>query len=152
MEIWFNHFFSLLLQNNDEVVLNFDGYNKYFEELDKDFTIHELRDAIFYHLKLHKASGPDGISNGVIKWGMEWFQHIILLLFNQLWRKEVYQASWYDLFLIPIFKNGSLHDNNNNRGIAVMNCLGKPFTVLVNTRIYSWVEKHSKISPWQSGF
>ena len=45
-----------------------------FEELDRKFTLQELRHAIFSQLQFHKASGPDGIHNGVLKWGMEWFE------------------------------------------------------------------------------
>ena len=33
-----------------------------------------------------------------------------------------------------------------------MSCLGKIFCTIINTRLYSWVEKHQKLSKWQGGF
>ena len=54
--------------------------------------------------------------------------------------------------MLPIFKNGSYNDPNNYRGIAIMSCLGKLFCTVVNIRLYTWIEKHGKLSPWQGGF
>ena len=44
-------------------------YEKKVEELDKDFSLQELREAIFYVIKIHKASGPNGIANEVLEVG-----------------------------------------------------------------------------------
>ena len=35
----------------------------------------EIREAILYHLTYHKASGPDGVTNEVLKWTLELTQH-----------------------------------------------------------------------------
>jgi len=144
MDDWYQHFSGLLVKNADDVHVEFDPYKAEIEELDKEFTLQELRDAIFYHLKFHKASGPDGIHNGLLKWGMEWLQNSILVLFNQLWTKEIYPPTWNELFLIPVFKSGNLNIPTNYRGIAVMSCLGKLFAIMVNMRIYAWAEKTIK--------
>ena len=154
MNEWFRHFSNLLIQDGPNCFGKecAQPYDKEVEDLDKDFTLQELREAIFYHLKFHKASGPDGVPNEFLKWGLEFLQHVLLNLFNQLWKKRVYPASWNELFLVPIFKSGSFKDPNNYRGIALMSCLGKLFAILVNTRLYTWAEKNSKISKWQGGF
>ena len=69
---------------------------------------------------------------------------MILLLFNQLWKNEIYPSQWNELFILPIFKSGSFNDPNNYRGIAIMSCLGKLCSVVINLRLYAWAEKHGK--------
>ena len=83
---------------------------------------------------------------------MEWFQEIILELFNQIWEQKLYPSDWNEVFILPIFKSGSYTDVNNYRGIAIMSCLGKLFSILVNSRLYTWAETNDKISMWQGGF
>ena len=58
------------------------------EELDRDFELQEQKEPIFYHIKFNKSSGPDGISNEILKWGLEWLQYPILTLFNQIMENQ----------------------------------------------------------------
>ena len=67
--------------------MSFEEYQtSYIKELesklDKEFTLQlqELREAIFYHLKFHKYSGPDGIPNEILKWGLDFLQLPLLNL------------------------------------------------------------------------
>jgi len=152
MKDWAAHFSSLLSSYEEVPNSDFEERHIKVDELDKEFSIQEIREAIFYHLKCHKASGPDGVLNEVLKWSLEWTQNVILLLFNQLWRSEIYPANWNEVFLLPIHKNGSYKDPNNYRGIAITSCLGKLFCILINKRLYNWVEKNQKLSRWQGGF
>ena len=156
MKEWLMHFSGLFAEQRNEICTEEDEddmiYSLKVEDLDRDFTLQEVREAIFYHLRFNKASGPDGICNEILKWGLEWLQQIILILFNQLWRKDLYPQMWNEIFLIPAFKGGSFSDPNNYRGIAVMSCLDKLFCILVNTRLYAWAEKNQKLSKWQGGF
>ena len=138
MEDWFSYFSQLFDGEMSPMSKNYDLQS--IEELDKDFSIQELREAIFYTIKYHKASGSDGIANEILKWGMEWLQNILLTLFNQLYRKEIYPDTWNQVLLVPVFKDGSLNDPNNYRGIALLSCLGKPFCVMINKRLYKWAE------------
>ena len=109
MDDWYAHFSSLFLENKHDVSLeDFEQFNVSNEELDKKFTLQELRDAIFYHLHFHKASGPDGIHNGILKWGMEWFQEIILELFNQIWEQKLYPSDWNAVFILPILRAAAI--------------------------------------------
>ena len=151
MSDWLEHFAKLSFSNhvqNDSI--------KYWckvHSLDKPFSIQELREAIFYCISYHKAIRLDGVSNEILKWGLDWLQSILLDLFNLLLKEEQYPESWNKLIMIPIFKNsGSLHDPNNYRGITIISCLAKLFCVMVNTRIYNWAEQHQLISCWQGGF
>jgi hypothetical protein len=152
MKDWAAHFSSLLSSYEEVPNSDFEERHIKVDELDKEFSIQEIREAIFYHLKCHKASGPDGVLNEVLKWSLEWTQNVILLLFNQLWRSEIYPANWNEVFLLPIHKNGSYKDPNNYRGIAITSCLGKLFCILINKRLYNWAEKNQKLSRWQGGF
>ena len=77
------------------------------------------------------------------KWGLEWLQDLILLLFNQLCKNEIYLSQWNE-WILPVFQSGSFNDPNNYRGIAIMSCLGKLCSVVINLRLYAWAEKHGK--------
>jgi hypothetical protein len=89
MSEWHDHFSKLFLHTNtgDESGDTQVNYDFKVDELDKKFTLQEIREAIFYQLRFHKASGPDGITNELLKWSLDWIQNILLLLFNQLWKR-----------------------------------------------------------------
>ena len=55
-------------QEDAEPTLETEHYHHFVEELDRDFELQELREAIFYHIKFNKSSGPDGISDEILKW------------------------------------------------------------------------------------
>lgn len=61
--------------------------------------------------------------------------------------------SWVLGDILTIYKNkGSKTLPENYRPIALLSCLGKPFTSIINNRMTSYAEKYEAISYSQSGF
>ena len=53
----------------------------------------------------------------------------------------------------PIYKtSGDDTDPSNNRGIALLSCLGKLFSNLINHRLTLFVDNNKIIGPEQAGF
>ena len=150
MQNWFTYFSNLAKAEDDEEVKIRTHLS--IPELDRDFESQEIREAVFYNLKLHKAAGIDGITNEILKWGLDWFLDIYKTIFNELWKQKISPDSWNEIFMIPIFKEGDLMDPSNYRGISLLSCLGKLYSTLLNNRLYNWAEKNQKISRWQGGF
>jgi len=150
MQNWFTYFSNLAKAEDDEEVKIRTHLS--IPELDRDFESQEIREAVFYNLKLHKAAGIDGITNEILKWGLDWFLDIYKTIFNELWKQKISPDSWNEIFMIPIFKEGDLMDPSNYRRISLLSCLGKLYSTLLNNRLYNWAEKNQKISRWQGGF
>lgn len=53
-------------------------------------------------------------------------------------------------YIIPLFKSGSLHDVNNYRGIAKINCIPKLFESLLVDELFHNVK--SQLTNYQHGF
>ena len=137
MEEWHMHFSHLLLHNDSEHNLdNFINEGK-IEELDKDFSLQELKEAIFYKINFTKLLAL------MVLLTKFWngFSIFCLLYFTNYGEKRC----TLQLFLLPIFKNGSYKDPNNYRGISIMSCLGTFVCAMVNQRLNAWIEKNGKL-------
>ena len=68
---WYNGNFTfqheLFLAENHPENSKSQRHPTIIQELDKDFTIQDTREAICYPLKYHKATGPDGIAKDILK-------------------------------------------------------------------------------------
>ena len=53
---------------------------------------------------------------------------------------------------MPIHKSGNTDDPNNYRGICISSCLGKCFTLIMNTRLNDFLESNKITNKSQIGF
>lgn len=121
------------------------------EVLDKEFTMDEVLKGI-KALKNRKSAGPDAITNEMLKAGSSALYSSILKLFNLILISERFPTQWATGFLIPIFKSGWDLDKANYRGISVTSCVGKLFSLIINSRLVNLLEVKKIISPAQIGF
>lgn len=121
------------------------------ETLDKPFTKSELIEQS-KKLKNNKASGLDVISNEMVKCCVEVHCDYLVKLFNSILQSGVFPQCWNDGYISPIFKSGSSADPNNYRGISINSCLGKFFTLILNSRLTLFLEENDVIKPNQIGF
>ena len=54
--------------------------------------------------------------------------------------------------ILPIHKKGDLKEPSNYRGITLVSCFGKLFTVIINERLKKWALQNETISDAQFGF
>ena len=124
------HFKSLLILDytdnfprND--IFNCFGLNNTI--LNGSISANEIRKSI-NSLKNGKSSGPDGISNEMLKIASQFFIEEFVVLFNFILKSGVYPDAWRDNIIKPIYKGGGTQDPSNYRGITVSSCFGKLFS------------------------
>ena len=123
----------------------------YIECLDKPFDDKELKD-VSKNLKNNKASGIDAISNEMIKCFIKFHCTFFVNLFNRLLESGYFPQCWSDGYITSIHKSGERSDPNNYRGISINSCLGKFFTLLLNSRLTNYLESNKIIKANQIGF
>ena len=104
-------------------------------------------------LKNGKASGIDNILNEFIKCSPPEMLKLICSLFNLILDTGIVPASWTIGLITPIYKRkGDINDPDNFRGITLLSCLGKLFTMTINSRLNSYLEENHLLGEEQSGF
>jgi hypothetical protein len=101
-------------------------------------------------LKIGKSTGPDQISNEIIKYSGIVTCKAITKLFNLILDSGKYPSNRRTSFIILIHKVGDKLDINNYRGISLQNCIAKLFSAAINCRIVTYYE--DKFAMQQFGF
>ena len=122
------------------------------EEFNLDFTLKEVQDNIKV-LKNNKSEGLDFIKNEYIKNCPTNVIELVVKLFNLILRTGHVPYDWCVGLIVPIFKKkGSPFDPNNYRGITLLSCLGKLFTMCINVRLNKYVSDRGIIGEEQAAF
>ena len=99
------------------------------------------------------AVGPDDIHYQILKHLPECTLDTLLNIYNQIWDGGDFPTEWREATIIPMLKPGKDTTNPNNyRPIALTSCIYKTFERMVNSRLVWYLEKHSIITAYQSGF
>ena len=94
-------------------------------------SIHEIKLAAT-KLKSNKSTSNGQFSNEMIKCCVSThFIKVIRLLFNLTIINLCYPKEWTHGLLIPIFKSDDSFDPSNYRGITVISCLSKLWTLIM---------------------
>ena len=121
-----------------------------FSHLNAQIDEEELKKGL-KSLKNNKSTGPDEILNEQIKATFPIMKNIYLKLFNTIFDTGCFPEIWAEGLIVPIYKKkGSKNNPNNYRGITLISCLAKFFTIILNNRlkiVAKWV-----ISQIQAGF
>jgi hypothetical protein len=104
------------------------------EVIDKPFTVTEINKCI-KKLKTGKSTGPDLISNEIIKYSSMVTCKAITKLFNLILDSGKYPSNWRKSFIILFHKSGDKLNVNNYRGISLQNCTAKLFSAALNSRV-----------------
>ena len=104
-------------------------------------------------LKNGKASGIDNILNEFLKCSPPDMLKLISGFFNLILDTGIIPASWTIGLITPIYKRkGDTNDPDNYRGITLLSCLGKLFTMTINSRLNSYLEENQLLGEEQAGF
>ena len=123
-----------------------------FQEFNLDFTVGEVMKNIAA-LQNNKSEGADYIKNEYIKNCPQTVVELIVKLFNLILRTGHVPYDWSVGFIVPIFKKkGSKADPNNYRGVTLLSCLGKLFTMCLNVRLTKYVADQGIIGEEQAAF
>ena len=121
----------------------------YVPELDEVISFEEVCMAI-KSMKPRKSPGVDGNSTEVYKALPDHLVQLLTKMFNEILVTGEYPASWLVGLICPIYKTGGKEEPNNYRGITLLNCIGKIFPSILNTRLKDWAGK--KFPEAQYGF
>ncbi len=104
-------------------------------------------------LKNGKACGLDAISNEFIKYSPRNMIDLLTKYFNLILETGLIPSDWCNGVIISIYKKkGDVRDPDNYRGITLLSCVGKLFTVLLNSRLSQYLESNRLLGEEQAGF
>ena len=136
-----NHFF-------DQSIIDITN----MQEFNLDFTADEVTSNI-KSLNNNKSEGNDFVKNEYIKNCPPYCVELIVKLFNLILRTGHVPYEWGVGIIVPIYKKkGSKFDPNNYRGITLLSCLGKLFTMCLNVRLTKFLSDQSIIGEEQAAF
>ncbi len=104
-------------------------------------------------LKNGKCCGIDNILNEFIKHSPLEMTTPLVHYFNLILDSGIIPSDWTLGIIIPIFKKkGSINDPDNYHGITLLSCIGKFFTLLINTRHTKFMDDTNLMEEEQAGF
>ncbi|GFS75596.1 retrovirus-related Pol polyprotein from type-1 retrotransposable element R2 [Nephila pilipes] len=99
----------------------------------------------------NSAPGPDGIFYSNFK-SRDPGAHVLSAFFNKVLDLSTVPSSWKEAKVVLIPKPGDPLDISNWRPVSLLNTGGKVFSSVLATRISSWANINSRLSPFQKGF
>lgn len=148
---WYNHFRTLLFDPTKEPIVINDTDVEEDGFLNAEFNVDEILQAIS-KLGKNKSPGNDGLSTEFYTYTKNEITPILCCLFNKIFQFGSFPISWGESIICPIHKSGPKNDPNNYRGISLTTSLYKIFSIVLNSRLYSWAESNNKIDEAQAGF
>ena len=103
-------------------------------------------------LKTDKASGPDGLSNRILKELSHELSSPLCSLFNKSLSLGKFPSPYKDANVTPVHKKGDQSLVSNYRPISLLNSVAKLFEKLVFKYLYNHLQDNNMLSSLQSGF
>ena len=133
---FFNHFKDLANDGDGDCGGDFPEDNG-DNQLDTTMLNTEIAKEEIYKcirgLRRGKAAGIDKILNEYIKETQHLLMPLYVKLFNKILVEGTVPDQWIIGLIIPIYKQkGNKYDANNYREIALLSCLGKLYTAVLN--------------------
>lgn len=162
---WHNHFNDLLNQRVnieqefDEQVkeslhlheINCDTCLKNDSKFNEPITEQEVSDSI-KSMENNKAPGTSGIIIEFLKNSISIILPYLVKLFNTILDTGIFPINWCLAIICPLHKKGSIHDENNYRGISLLEVMGKVFTKILNIRLVDFASRLHKLFEGQAGY
>ena len=104
------------------------------------------------NLKIHKASGPDGLSTEVLKECSSEIAPILALIYNESFAQGTVPDDWRQGNLAPIFKKGEKYDAANYRPVSLTCICCKTLEHIIVSNINKHLGFESILADCQHGF
>ncbi|MEW8545351.1 MAG: reverse transcriptase domain-containing protein, partial [Candidatus Thiodiazotropha sp.] len=109
-------------------------------------------ESVLKTLPVAKASGPNGLSNRIIRELSKELSSPYCSLFNQSLREGMVPSSYKEANVCPIPKKGDLSEVSNYRPISLLNTEDKVLERLVFKYLFNHLRDNNLLSSLQSGF
>lgn len=103
-------------------------------------------------LNISKASGPDGVSNRILKECAGSLCSPLARLFNMSFQKGQFPNSWKLANVVPIYKKDDRQSVNNYRPVSLLCTMSKVLERVVHSRLYSYCKTNNLLTDKNSGF
>lgn len=107
---------------------------------------------ILKSLNVHKAVGPDGLSNRVLVEASHALSFPLCDLFNASLQHSIVPNMWKEAHVTAVFKKGDASLPSNYRPISLLNTVEKVFERLIFKHVYNHLRDNRFLTPVQSGF
>ena len=99
-----------------------------------------------------KSSGPDGISNCLLKKLSKELTDPLEMLFNQSLKEGIYPQQMKEAHVVPLYKSKSRQEATNYRPISLLLTMSKLLEKIIYKRIYGFMTENNLIFASQHGF
>lgn len=132
--------------------VNFPGYKgEVNEDLDRAVETWEVRAAL-QRVKTRSASGPDGVSNNMLRNLGEEAVEVLTGLFNRCWESGEVPEEWKTARMVLLAKPNKPVGVQNLRPISLTSCVGKVLEHVVLRRWNNFLEGRGVFSDTMFGF
>ena len=107
---------------------------------------------VLSNLDPSKASGPDEISNRVLKLCADSLCNPLSVIFNKSLELGLFPDQWKEALVTAIFKKADRQLKVNYRPISLLCCLSKVFERLVFNDLYEYLTTNGLLASCNSGF
>ena len=149
-----NSFFQsqTVLNEQNAILPDLPDINRLNSHLDSIvFTRLEV-ESVLKSLALGKASGPNGLSNRILRELSNELSTPFCSLFNQSLRSGTFPTQYKEANVCPVPKKGDTSIVSNYRPISLLNSESKVFERLVFKYLYNHLQDNNSLSSLQSGF
>lgn len=99
-----------------------------------------------------RAPGTDGLSYEFFRFLPQNWVLYLCNLFNKIFDLGTMPTEWQEVSVVMLHKRGPTDDPENYRGIALVNCILKVFSLVLLERLLSWSDSNDVLPEVQSGF
>lgn len=147
----FNHYFQSVVSEPVAAVADFKSSNSLMQMTDIEFTEHGIG-LLFQKIKVHSASGPDRISNFILKNCAASIAPFLTTLFRTSFEQGALPSDWKWANVIPIYKSGKKTITYNYRPISLTSVCCKTLEHIIYTNLMSHLNSNKFFFPKQYGF
>ena len=100
---------------------------------------------VLISLNVNKATGPDNVSNFILKNAA--LCTPLSILFNHSLHLGVFPSSWKLSHVIPIHKKNDVNDKSNYRPVSLLSNISKVFEKLIYHKVYYYLTENKLLNP-----
>ena len=107
---------------------------------------------VLKNLQIDKATGPDGVSNRLLKLTARSITSSLTMLFNKIVTTGTFPRLWKEANVTPIYKKGDRQNKKNYRPVSLLSTVGKTLERIIFNKMYSYCESNGHLTWRNSGY